>query len=206
MNRFHKISALLTAAMLGTVMFTGCMDKEVNIAEEDLPYGATMREAKTTYALPVSYDRRFVNEAQLTAITEYLYAIQTGDGDKYAETTLDFYAEYQLNEVYSTQYKTMDEMIVALRSSVSEITADDFEFAMITIDGFTQERVTSGLDTMIEILDKINGESDFLSSVDNCWALDMDWLIRYNGGGSSMLVNEQYVFMFEIDGKYYCVM
>jgi len=34
----------------------------------------------------------------------------------------------------------------------------------------------------------------------------MDWLIRYNGGGSSMLVNEQYVFMFEIDGKYYCVM
>jgi len=77
---------------------------------------------------------------------------------------------------------------------------------MITIDGFTQERVTSGLDTMIEILDKINGESDFLSSVDNCWALDMDWLIRYNGGGSSMLVNEQYVFMFEIDGKYYCVM
>ncbi len=206
MNRLHKISAILTAAMLGAVMFTGCMDKEVNIAEEDLPYGATMREAKTTYAVPVTYDRRFVNEAQLTALTDYLAAIQNGDGAGYAASTLDFYADYQLNEVYSTQYKTMDEMVVALQGSVAEITADDFAFAMVTIDDFTQERVVSGLNTMIEILSKIDENGDFMSDVDNCWALDMQWLIRYNNGGSSMLVEDQYVFMFEIDGKYYCVM
>ena len=206
MKSLHKIGALLTAVLLGSTMLTGCMDKEVNIAEEDLPYGATMREAKTTYALPVSYDRRFVNEAQLKVLTDYLYAIQEGNGDGYAANTLDFYAEYQLNEVYSDKYKTMDELITALQGSVAEMTGKDFEFAMVTIDGFTQERVTSGLNTMIEILDKINGESDFMSEVDNCWALDMDWLIRYNSGGASALVQEQYVFMYEIDGKYFCGM
>lgn len=206
MNSLHKIGALLTAVLLGSVMLTGCMDKEVNIAEEDLPYGATMREAKTTYALPVSYDRRFVNEAQLKAVTDYLYAIETGDGEGYAANTLDFYAEYQLEEVYGDKYKTMDEMITALQGSVAELTGKDFEFAMVTIDGFTKERDTSGLNTMIEILDKLDGDADFKGSITNCWALDMDWLIRYNNGGSTALVQEQYVFMFEIDGKYYCVM
>lgn len=206
MRSLHKIITLLAAATLCGTMLTGCMDKEINIAEEDLPYGATMRETKTTYALPVSYDRRFVNEAQLKVLTDYLYAIQTGDGDGYAANTLDFYAEYQLKEVYSTQYKTMDEMITALQGSVAELTGKDFEFAMVTIDGFTKERDTSGLNTMIEILDKLDGDADFLDSIDNCWALDMDWLIRYNNGGSSALVQEQYVFMFEIDGQYYCVM
>lgn len=206
MKSLHKIGALLMAALLGCTMLTGCMDKEVNIAEEDLPYGATMREAKTTYALPVSYDRRFVQDAQLKSLTDYLYAIQEGDGEGYAANTIDFYADYQLSEVYSTQYKTMDEMIVALQGSVSELTGKDFEFAMVTINGFTQERDTSGLNTMIEVLDKINGEADFKSSIDNCWAINMDWLIRYNGGASSALVQKQLVFMFEIDGKYYCMM
>ena len=38
MKMLHKISALLTAAVMGAVMFTGCMSNGPTIAEEDLPY------------------------------------------------------------------------------------------------------------------------------------------------------------------------
>lgn len=202
----HKISALVMAAILGTVMFTGCSSNETTIEEEDLPYGATMREARTTYALPISYDRRFVNDEQLAALTDYLSAVQNCDGTLYRESTLDFYADYQLNEVYAGQYEDMDAMMTALHASVAEATAEDFTYAMITIDDFSQERVTTGLGTMIEVLTDISGDEAFTQSVDNCWAVNMQWMLVYNGGASNVIINDQYVYMFEIDGAYYCVM
>ena len=206
MKMLHRISALLTAAVMGAVLFTGCMSAGPTIAEEDLPYGATMRETKTTFALPVSYDRRFLNDAQVTVLTDYFSAVQNCDGEAYAANTLDFYADYQLNEVYSEQYETMDDMMTALHASVAEATAEDFNYNMITVTDFTQERVTSGLNTMIDVLTDISGNPDFEQTLTNCWAVEMEWLLVYNGGASNVIVNEQYVYMFEIDGAYYCVM
>ena len=206
MKMLHRISALLTAAVMGAVLFTGCMSAGPTIAEEDLPYGATMRETKTTFALPVSYDRRFLNDAQVTVLTDYFSAVQNCDGEAYAANTLDFYADYQLNEVYSEQYESMDDMMTALHASVAEATAEDFNYNMITVTDFTQERVTSGLNTMIDVLTDISGNPDFEQTLTNCWAVEMEWLLVYNGGASNVIVNEQYVYMFEIDGAYYCVM
>lgn len=206
MKMLHRISALLTAAVMGAVLFTGCMSAGPTIAEEDLPYGATMRETKTTFALPVSYDRRFLNDAQVTVLTDYFSAVQNCDGEAYAASTLDFYADYQLNEVYSEQYETMDDMMTALHASVAEATAEDFNYNMITVTNFTQERVTSGLNTMIDVLTDISGNPDFEQTLTNCWAVEMEWLLVYNGGASNVIVSEQYVYMFEIDGAYYCVM
>ncbi|MBQ8011259.1 MAG: hypothetical protein IJ265_06870 [Oscillospiraceae bacterium] len=206
MKMLHRISALLTAAVMGAVLFTGCMSAGPTIAEEDLPYGATMRETKTTFALPVSYDRRFLNDAQVTVLTDYFSAVQNCDGEAYAANTLDFYADYQLNEVYSEQYESMDDMMNALHASVAEATAEDFTYNMITVTDFTQERVTSGLNTMIDVLTDISGNPDFEQTLTNCWAVEMEWLLVYNGGASNVIVNEQYVYMFEIDGAYYCVM
>ena len=91
MNYVKKTAVFLTAALLGCCALTGCGGNGVTIAEEDMPYGATMREAKTTYALPVTYDRRFLNEEQLTAVTDYLSAIITKDAALYETYTLGFY-------------------------------------------------------------------------------------------------------------------
>lgn len=206
MKAMHRINALALAACLGAVMLTGCGNEGVNIAEEDLPYGATMREAKTTYALPVSYDRRFINDAQLTVLTDYLSAIQTCDGAAYAENTLDFYVDYQVGTVYKDSISSADELMTVLHDGIAEMTAADFEFVMVTVDDFTQERVTTGLGTMLEVLSDISGDAAFMDSVDNCWAVEMEWLLRYDGGGSSVLISEQLVYMFEVDGEYFCVM
>ncbi len=206
MNRFHKITALLTASALSMVLFGGCMSGGPTIAEEDLPYGATMRESKSDFALSVSYDRRFVNEEQVTVLTDYLAAIQNCDGAMYHDNTFGFYADYQLNDVYEGQYESYDDMMTALHASVAEATADDFSYVMVTVTDFTQERVSSGLGTMTEVLAGISGEEDFEQSLTGWWAVEMEWLISYNGGASSVLVQEQWLYMYERDGRYYCVM
>ena len=97
-------------------------------------------------------------------------------------------------------------MMTALHSSVASATAEDFTYVMITVDNFTQERSVSGLGTMLEVLTDISGDKNFTDTVTDCWAVEMQWLLIYDGGASSVVVNEQYVYMFEIGGKYYCMM
>lgn len=204
--RLHNITALLSVLVLGASVLTGCGSNGPSIKEEELPYGATMREDKSGNSLPITYDRRFMNEEQAAVLTDYLYAVQTCDGDLYKKNTLDFYADYQLNEIYAGKYEDLDAMMTALHASVAEATAEDFTYVMITVDNFTQERSVSGLGTMLEVLTKISGDENFTDTVTDCWAVEMQWLLVYDGGASSVVVNEQYVYMFEIGGKYYCMM
>lgn len=204
MYQFRKLTAFFSALVMA-VTLTGCMSSGPSVAEEDLPYGATMRESKTTFALPVSYDRRFLNDAQITALTDYLSSIQNCDGEAYANNTIDFYADYQLNEVYQDTYETFDEMLTDMHTSIANSTADDFQFNMITVTGFSQERVSSGMNTMIELLADISGNAEFEQTLTNCWTVRMDWMIRYNGS-STAIVEDRLIYLFEIEGEYYCVM
>jgi hypothetical protein len=172
--------------------------------EDELPYGATMRTDKTSYSLPVTYDRRFLNEAQVTAVTDYLAGVQNCDTELYLASTLQFYVDYQFNEVYEGSYDSMDAFVAALNSSIAENTADDFTFSMITIDEFTTEQNVSGLATMLELLDNIN--EGFSDTVENCWSLEVEWVLSYNGGEDTLAVSDQRLFLVEVDGAYYCIM
>ncbi len=202
MKPFRYI-ALLTAALCLSA-FTACGSQGPSMSEGDLPYGATMREDKSSYAVPVTYDRRFLEEAQLTAVANYLSAIQTSDAALYESVTLDFYSEHQLNDIYAGQYANMDEMVAALHKSIADTTADDYAFRMVTIEDCTTEQITSGLNTILQILENIDESDNFEETVDACWALNMEWILGYTGG--SLIVSDQKLYLLEIDGKYYCVM
>ena len=203
MNYVKKTAVFLTATLLGCCALTGCGGNGVTIAEEDMPYGATMREAKTTYALPVTYDRRFLNEEQLTAVTDYLSAIITKDAALYETYTLGFYNDYQL-DMYSEDYENTQDLVDGIYDGIVGSLGENVSFNMITIEEFTDERVASGLDTILEILETIDEENEFVSTVDNCWALEMQWIVNYDGG--SAILESQKLFLLEIDGKYYCQM
>jgi hypothetical protein len=206
MPHFYRIAALAAALTIGLSLFTACgsTSSTQNMDEDELPYGATMRTDKTSYSLPVTYDRRFLNEAQVTAVTDYLAGVQNCDTELYLASTLQFYVDYQFNEVYEGSYDSMDAFVAALNSSIAENTADDFTFSMITIDEFTTEQNVSGLATMLELLDNIN--EGFSDTVENCWSLEVEWVLSYNGGEDTLAVSDQRLFLVEVDGAYYCIM
>lgn len=204
MKLFHKYTALALALVMGGAL-TGCMEDEGYIAEEDLPYGATMKEMRTSFSVPMSYDRRFINEEQAAVIADYHAGIQNQDTELYIQSTFDFYIDYQLNEMFADLYKSREEYVDGLHLSMSQQSGEDFKFNMITVSGMTEERVASRLDEMLNMLQDLSGDENFKDSVDSCYAITLEWSVAYNDGAQYLNAKDQKLFLIEIDGRYYCV-
>ncbi len=204
MKLFHKYTALALALVMGGAL-TGCMDDGGYIAEEDLPYGATMKEMRTSFSVPMSYDRRFITEEQAAVIADYHAGIQNQDAELYIQSTFDFYIDYQLNEMFADLYKSREEYVDGLHLSMSQQSGEDFKFNMITVSGMTEERVASRLDEMLNMLQDLSGDENFKDSVDSCYAITLEWSVAYNDGAQYLNAKDQKLFLIEIDGRYYCV-
>ena len=203
MKKIYQIGALLTAV----VMLTGCQSakEKINYTEEELPYGATMRSNKTSYTVPMTYDRRFVNEEQVKAVADYLGAIQNNDAELYESVALPLYTAYQVSEVYS--YQSTDELVNALHEGISGQLANDFKFEMVLINEFSTDRSAGGLAAMLDLLDKISPkDAQFTDSLENAWALELEWEFSYNNGEQTGVTENQYLYLMQIDGVYYCCM
>ena len=204
MQKRYRITALLLAALC--LPLAGCSREPDFEKESELPYGATMREDKVSFAIPMTYDRRFIDDPQVTAVADFLASIQNADGDLYRSSTFDYYADYQVNEVYS--YKTAQELVQALHDSVASYSGDDFTFNMVLINDFTTDRDTTNLSDAFGLLDGIAPESTPKPSetIEEAWDLTVEWDIAYNGGESYYVVEEQHVLLFKDGDKYLCMM
>lgn len=202
MKLIFKITALIMTVML----FTGCSQKqETNITEEELPYGATMRENKTGFAVPMTYDRRFLEEEQVTAVANYFASIQNLDVDLYLENALPVYTEYQINEVYS--YQETSELVTSLHQGIANQTGEDFKFQMILINEFSQDKSFGGLEAMLDLLDNItDSDTKFSEQIQGAWALELELNFIYDKQANFGSVDSQWVYLFQLDDKYYCCM
>ena len=91
MNCFRRITALFLMALMLVPCLTACKKEpttpeEFEMGEADLPYGATMKSNKTSYAVPVTYDRRFVTEEQISTVADFYGAIQNQDAELYQKS------------------------------------------------------------------------------------------------------------------------
>ncbi|MDE6004244.1 MAG: hypothetical protein K2G88_02540 [Oscillospiraceae bacterium] len=201
-----KLILKITALAIAVMLFTGCSQKQdVNMTEDELPYGSTMRENKTSFAVPMTYDRRFVEEEQVIAVANYFASIQNQDVDLYLENALPVYTEYQVNQVYS--YQDTSQLVDNLHQGIVNQTGEDFEFQMILINEFAQDRNFGGLEAMLDLLDNIS-DSDikFSEQIQGAWALELELNFLYNKKASFGTVDSQWVYLFKLDDKYYCCM
>lgn len=198
---------LQAAFVLSVFLLTGCAGgrQDVNMTEDELPYGATMRENKTGFAAPMTYDRRFVNEEQVAVVADYFAAIQNQDAELYLASALPLYTEYQIDEVYS--YQDAGELVASLHQGIAGQTGEDFEFNMILINEFVQDTSFGGLEAMLDLLDHVSdSDQKFSDQMQGAWALELEWNLLYNNQSSSGTVDSQWVYLFQIDDQYYCCM
>ncbi|MEE5991922.1 MAG: hypothetical protein V3G42_01630 [Oscillospiraceae bacterium] len=208
MNCFRKITALFLMAVMLVPCMTGCKKEpttleEFELGEEDLPYGATMKSNKTSYAVPVTYDRRFVTEEQVSAVADLCASIQNQDGELYQKITPEGYADYQINEVYS--YASADEMMQALHTSVANNTGEDFKFSMVMVNGISDNRELGGLMEAIALMDNLT-ENAFSPSLLGAWDFTLEWDFTYDEDAKSTIVDEQHIFVFQTENGYYAMM
>jgi len=203
MKKIYQIGAVLLAVM----MLTGCQSakQKVNYTEDELPYGATMKSNKTSYTIPMTYDRRFVNEDQVRAVADYLGAIQNRDAELYESVALPLYTTYQVGEVYA--YQDIGELVNALHDGIASQTADDFRFQMVLINEFSLDRNAGGLNAMLSLLDSISPENaKFTDSLQNAWALELEWEFSYNNDENTGRTESQWLYLMQVDDVYYCCM
>lgn len=196
----------LACILLSCLMLTGCatQKQKTNYAENDLPYGATMKSDKNSYAVPVTWDRRFFSEEQISAVADYIAAIQNNDPELYASVALPLYTNYQIQEVYD--YQNTEELVSALHEGLTGQLADDFKFQMIMINDFSLDRSTGSLQAMLTLLDNISQDKKFSDTIQNAWALELEWEFSYNNGEGNGRAENQYLYLFQIDDQYYCCM
>ncbi|MDE5768338.1 MAG: hypothetical protein K2H82_03025 [Oscillospiraceae bacterium] len=200
--------ALMLVISLGC---TGCTNpkQEINMTEDELPYGATMRSDKNSFAVPVTYDRRFVKEEQIVVVADYFAAIQNQDQELYLASALPLYTDYQIQEVYS--YQDVGELVEGLHEGIAGQTGEDFTFSMILVNSFSQDTTFGGLEAILDLLDHVDdpdaesGEK-FSERMQGAWALELEWNLLYNQHSSSGTVESQWVYLFQVDDQYYCCM
>lgn len=212
--RYYKnlkfIACLLTVPVLLATGFTGCSSpkQEINMTEDELPYGATMRSDKNSFAVPMTYDRRFVSDEQVAVVADYFSAIQNQDAELYLASSLPLYTDYQIQEVYS--YQDAGELVAELHEGIAGQTGEDFQFDMILINSFSQDTTFGGLEAILDLLDHVDDpDADagkFSERMQGAWALELEWNLLYNQQSSSGTVESQWVYLFQVDDQYYCCM
>lgn len=204
-HKYHVFAVLLTVvfALCG---FTACGEKssqeEASIAMEDLPYGATMVTNETLPVL-VEYDKRYFEEAEYTAISNYFYAIQTKDETLYDENTLDLYMDYIVTEMYQGLVG-LDGLLTQQHDTYAQQAGGtEFTFTKVAITEVQQDTDTvhGDLDNLCLMLDALSGEEGYSDAhVSEGKFLKLE--ITTAADATTTVLEEQYLFVICVDGQY----
>ena len=208
MKYFHKAAALLLTLCCAVPVLTGCSSSprhQQNIAEEDMPYGSTMREDKTSFAIPVTYDRRFLEQEQVAKVADLVASIQDANATQYQSATFPFYVDYQVSQVY--HLGSPDALIRKLHESLEGRTAEDYKFKMLLINDIATNTEAGELSVVCEMLESAyTGEGKFMDTVQKAYDLTVEWNLSYENDTKYAVVNDQHIFLFQTADGWFALM
>ncbi len=204
-----------TSAILLLPCLTACGDSDEDTTdssvfdsidfsgEEDLEYGATLRESDE-YAIPIEYDRRFFDEEQLTALINYYVALENDDLDLFNEVTLSFYNNYYIENAYGGLLDTRAYLAELQKPYTEEF--DDFTFASLSITScINEDDVVDEESTTIPILkdmfDTLEGDGFCDTYWEGCQVLSITPIIT--DGTQTITCDTEGIFLVKLDGDYY---
>ncbi len=210
---FRRILAISITALLGCSCY-GCGSDNTaeesttstgqNVAMEDLDYGSTMREDDDVYAVPLYYDKRYLEEEELTVLANYFLAIQNQDVSLLEEVTLDFYMESLYENAYggllddsayvTQQYSRFQELVD---------TEEDIQFSMITVDNVLyQEDAGSEIDYVVEMFNELNDDDSFCDTHMQSFKT-LSVVPTVTDGTTTSDGSEMPIYIINLDGTYY---
>ena len=195
-----RIPALLCA---GVLLLAGCSKREENYTEDDLPYGATFTADKTSYAIPITYDRRFLDETQPRPAADILATVQQQDAALYESVTPDFYLAYQ-KEVYDCEDTAG--VLAGIHSLIAEESGEDFTYDMVMVNDLASDKDSGDLYNALMLLDGIyEGDGNFSDTVTSAWDLSIELDVMYDGDAKYAAINDQHVYLFKTADGIICI-
>lgn len=209
----QKLFAAVCAAVLAVCPLAGCGEtgssQDVNITEEQLPYGSTISE-DFSRDITAAYDTRFLDQGVVDKIVGYYDAIQKKDGDAFKSVVFPLYHDYQMQTIYEGKL-TEQQIVEATYDAIKENFGYDFEFSYLDINGFVSKDGFSGeRDTLIQLLDDLavqNGDQKISENTQAFYELTITRYTAKQGSGerhetADLLANEK-LYAIQYQNEWY---
>jgi len=112
-----------------------------SMAQEDLPYGATITQLKPEYnenlKIGIEYDNRYLTEEQATKLSDYVAALSESDGELLSKT---FYPPVLEHIIESSEKADADEYVAGIHDNIRDnYIGYDFKFDYILVENCLTE-------------------------------------------------------------------
>lgn len=220
-----KLGHILLAITLfvSSVAFTSCKDEEkkegmmpsgTNIAEQDMPYGATITkmlpENFPEIKITTEYDNRFLSEDEAALVSNYFLAVNNNDVELlrslYYEGYSDYYSKY-IGFFDTSAY------LSGMREEMTELIKDEYEFDYILINDCvksTDDAASSFVFPTVDDLLKKFGEerdnADITNRVNSRKVVRVEAFYTNENGDYSLsnrYGNDIDIYIYRINGKAY---
>ncbi len=171
---------------------------DVQISEDEMPYGSTLSQLKTDVPIPIEYDNRFMTEEEGRKISEYFAAVGTKDADMLSEVSYDSYLELNFE---SMNVSSLQEYVEGYYESIKSYTGEDYEFSFITVSDVTEDE--SVYPYYDNIINSINPDA----KIESRKVATIDILYKTESVKSSLISGKigDYIkiCVYQIDGQVY---
>lgn len=190
---------------------------DVQVNQEDLPYGATMTSLKAEHndkvKIDIDFDSRyFVQEGddypEIILLTEYLDAMQKHDSDALSKI---YYKPYLDDFIKTGKFADVSDYISKYMDNLEEKTGSQPEFTYAVVDTCLNENESETLTDFGNVdkqLDELTGEK-ISDKIKSRKLIYMDVSIKDSQDNSYMFNNtlgyDISVYIYNIDGTYYLV-
>lgn len=146
-----KIITLIFTMIFSAVLLCGCNEDEKgnSVAYEDLEYGSTIRQILNGN-IDLYFDGRFLTDEEMNAVSDYYYAIQTGDVELFKSTQPEYYLEF----IEQQSGSSLESYINDEKKEIEEATGENFKYTSIEAIDCGDSSEDQGL---TDIIDMLNG-------------------------------------------------
>ncbi len=176
----HRLLTAVCALLLMGCSLTGCgaSNSTDDIAEEQLPYGATI-SSDSSRSMTFSYDKRFLDDALVDKLYTYYHAIETKDGEAFGSVLFPLYHDYQLTALYENTLTDQD-IIDRTYDSIKEYFGYDFAYTFVDVTNLaSQIGESSSRDALAVMLDQLAEDQDMKAISDDTQKLYELTVTRY---------------------------
>ncbi len=236
MKSYFSVTAAALSAMMMAAAMVGCgddggssssdgnnmvgagfADGGSDVAEKDLPYGATIlersREEDENLDIKIAFDKRFFIEdednpdySEIYKIHDYVKSINDKDGDLLKSL---YYPGYLADVTKSKGYENEDDYVDSFFGSIEEALGEGFEIDYIDVSDCilgSDDASASYINTCNKALADISGV-DILDKVTSRKIVEIGGYSTYKQGENSYQltnhVNIPYLCLYTIDGQVY---
>lgn len=192
----------------GNALVSDNMGSDVNVAAEDMPFGATMTDLYVDsdgVPISISYENRFMTEDEARKISNYISAINSCDAELMQKTCYPSYLEYLVTQYENTDIQ--DYLDTRHQTIESAYTNGAFDFNYILINSLMDEEDDDS-DTGFSQLDtKIHEKSPDAEITDRKMVgIEVLYSLESEGGSYSLTNrtgSDMILYIYTIDGQIY---